>query len=91
MISQHASFIGHLCGIFVGFMYVVGIFNPIFKITDSLGINQIFDRLQEQYNYDRNAPPPQQQGMGMGGMRGMGGFGRMAGMGRMGGFRRGYY
>ena len=83
MISPHSSFLGHLCGICVGFMYVFGIFNPIFKLTDQLGIDQALERFQQQYNYDENAPAPQPQRRGMGGMGRMG----MMGMG-MGGFRR---
>eukprot|EP00486_Rosalina_sp_Unknown_P015431 CAMPEP_0201596184 /NCGR_PEP_ID=MMETSP0190_2-20130828/192950_1 /ASSEMBLY_ACC=CAM_ASM_000263 /TAXON_ID=37353 /ORGANISM="Rosalina sp." /LENGTH=156 /DNA_ID=CAMNT_0048056439 /DNA_START=451 /DNA_END=924 /DNA_ORIENTATION=- len=86
LISPHSSFLGHLCGIGVGFMFVAGIFEPIFKITDQLGIDEAFSRLQEQYNYDENAPAPQQPRGRMGGMGRMG----MMGMG-MGGFRRGYF
>ena len=61
IISPNASFLGHLCGIFVGLMYCIGIFNPIFMITDQLGIDGVFNRIQEGYHYDQYSQPPQRR------------------------------
>lgn len=73
IITPNASFLGHLCGILVGLLYSIGIFNPLFRIIDNLGIDRLFNLLAQGYNYDQYAAPPQQR-HGMGGHR----MGRMA-------------
>jgi len=73
IVTPNASFLGHLCGILVGVMYVIGIFNPVFKITDLLGVDRVFSTIQSGYRYDQHAvPPTQPRGHRMGGA-----FGRM--------------
>eukprot|EP01083_Nonionella_stella_P174360 604173_1 len=83
IVSPSASFLGHLCGILVGVICALGAFNPIFRITDNLGIDTVLNRLKEGYNYDQNAQAPRRQQRGFGGMprgfgygrRGFGGYG----------------
>ncbi|ETO31852.1 hypothetical protein RFI_05265 [Reticulomyxa filosa] len=41
MVTPNASLLGHLCGILVGLLYVRGVFNLIFRLTDRLPINNI--------------------------------------------------
>ena len=54
IINPNASFIGHLCGILIGTLYVMGLFKPLFMILDYIpAINWNGNQFYEQ-NYNNN-------------------------------------
>lgn len=57
ILVPNASFIGHLCGIFAGLLYVQGYFNALFSILDLIPDHSPAYRQQASYTYQSYRNP----------------------------------